>query len=70
MKRREIFPSAGSAAEGGKFLPLLLSHLLTSGVNQNLGLACNAKYITVNQCHLHGEKILGAVLALTTTTVF
>ena len=30
MKRREIFPSAGSAAEGGKFLPLLLSHLLTS----------------------------------------
>ena len=26
MKRREIFP----AAEGGKFLPLLLSHLLTS----------------------------------------
>lgn len=28
LKRREIFPSAGSVAEGGKFLPLL--HLLTS----------------------------------------
>lgn len=28
LKHREILPSAGSVAEGGKFLPLL--HLLTS----------------------------------------